>query len=272
VTVGKSNLGADIWDGILRDQPAPAVKKAVEARLAEFEKHKKSLLDHLSKSRRFQFRPFDEEKCWFRLTRLAQVYFLRQATPPAAKREADLRKLAEVLDRACRLAEKVRQDNAGGEWVSQYFDGILPREPRGEIVRDERGQIVWDENGLPRLVMFVETDFKRITATLKDFQAAVLRIADDVPSRRPGRSPSLPESYIRALAEVYQEGTQRPAGRGAGRFFRFVMQFRAALDPAYKTTDESGDARVDESVVDAIKHALRKPRLFMPSQESKDRD
>jgi hypothetical protein len=264
VTVGKTNLGVDIWDGILRDEPAPAVKKAVEARLAEFERHKQSLLDHLSKSRRFQFRPFDEEKCWFRLTRLAQVYFLRQATPPAAKREADLRKLAEVLDRACRLAEKVRQDNAGSEWVSQYFDGILPREPRGEIVPDKDGSL--------RVVYFLEADFKQIVARLKEDQAAVLRVAHDVPTPLPGPSPSLPESYIRALRDAYEESTRRSAGRGVGPFLRFVMQFRAALDPSYKTTNENGDERVDESVLDAIKYALRKPRLFMPSEQSKDRD
>jgi hypothetical protein len=268
VTVDKTNLGVDIWDGILIEEPTPAVQKAVEARLAEFEKHRKTLLDHLSQNRRFQFRLFDEEKFWPRLTRLAQAYFLRQAMPSAAKREADLRKLAEALGRVCRLAERVRQDDAGSEWISQLFDGIFPREPRGQIVRDECGGIVWDEDGMPRLVMFPKTDFKQIVASLKDYQAAVVRVADDVPSRRPGPSPSLPESYIRALAEVYQDGTQRPAGRGAGRFFRFVMQFRAALDPSYKTTDESGDERADESVLDAIKKALRKPRAFIP----KDRD
>jgi hypothetical protein len=243
------------WEIILEEQPTPAVKKVVEARLAEFEKHKKTLFDHLSKDR-----PFDEKKWWLRLTLLAQAYFLRQAMPPAAKREADLRKLAEALGRVCRLAERVRQDNVGSEWISQLFDGILPHEPRGQIVRDERGRIVCDEDGMPRLVMFPKTDFKQIVASLKDHQAAVLRVADDVPSRLPGPSPSLPESYIRALAEVYRDSTGRSAGRGVGPFFRFVMQFRAALDPSYKTTDESGDERVDESVIDAIKDALRKPR------------
>ncbi len=266
MNVGKTNLGVKIWDGILREEPAPAGKKAVEARLAEFEKHKKTLLSHLSKNRRLQFMAFDEEKWWLRLTRLAQVYFLRQATPPAAKREADLRKLAEVLDHACRLAERIRQDNVGSEWISQLFDGILPREPRGEIVPDEDGSL--------RVVYFREPDFKEIVANLKDYQAAVLRVANDVPTRLPGPSPSLPESYIRALRDAYQESTRRSAGRGVGPFLRFVMQFRAALDPSYKTTDESGDERVDESLLDAIKHALRKPRAFMPlhGQQAKDRD
>jgi hypothetical protein len=255
-----------LWEIILEEEPTPAVQKAVEARLAEFEKHRKALLDHLSKNRRFQFRPFDEEKWWLRLTRLAQAYFLRQAMPSAAKREADLRKLAEALGRVCRLAERLRQDNVGSEWISQLFDGILPREPRGEIARDEDGSL--------RVVYFREPDFKEIVANLKDYQAAVLRVANDVPTRPPGPSPSLPESYIRALRDAYQESTRRSAGRGVGPFLRFVMQFRAALDPSYKSTDESGDERVDESLLDAIKHALRKPRAFMPlhGQQAKDRD
>jgi hypothetical protein len=238
----------------LGEEPAPAIKKAVEARLAKFEKHKKTLLNHLSENRRPKFRPFDEEKCWLRLSRLAQIYFLWQAMPPAAKREAELRKLAEALGRVSTIAEKVRQDNVGNELVLHWIDGILPREPRGQIIPNEDGSF--------RVDTFPELDFKQMVTRLKDYQAGVLRAGLDVPSRLPGPSPSLPESYIRALRDEYEHGTGRPAGRGAGPFLRFVMRFRAALDPSYKTTDESGDERVDESMLDAIKHALRKPRLF----------
>jgi hypothetical protein len=233
----------------LSDEPTPAVKKAVKAGLAEFEKHKTTLLGHLSRSG-----SFDEEKCWFRLTRLAEVYFFWQAMPHAAKREVDLRKLAKALDRASRLAEKVRQDNVGSELVSLWIDGILPREPRGRIVVGEDGSL--------RADFYPETDFKQVVTGLKDYQAAVLRAVLDVPTRLPGPSPSLPESYIRALRDEYENSTKRPAGRGIGPFLRFVMQFRAALDSSYQTTDESGDGRVDQSMLDAIKHALRKPRTL----------
>jgi hypothetical protein len=92
----------------LREEPAPAVKKGVEARFASFEKHKKTLLDHLSENRRPKSRPFDDEKCWLRLTRLAQIFFLWQAMPPAAKREAAFRKLAKDLERISKIAEKVK--------------------------------------------------------------------------------------------------------------------------------------------------------------------
>jgi hypothetical protein len=236
------------------EEPAPAIKKAVEARSAKFEKHKKNLLNHLSENRRPKFTLFDEEKCWLRLTRLAQIYFLWQAMPPAAKREAELRKLAEALGRVSRIAEKVRQDSVGSKLVSHWIHGILPREPRGQIIPNEDGSF--------RVDFFPELDFKQMVARLKDYQAGVLRAALDVPSRLPGPSPSLPESYIRALRDEYEHSTGRPAGRGVGPFLRFVMRFRAALDPSYKTTDENGDDRVDESMLDAIKHALRKPRLF----------
>jgi hypothetical protein len=243
----------------LSEEPTPAVKKAVKAGLAEFEKHKKTLLGHLSRSR-----SFDEEKCWLRLTRLAQTYFLWQAMPHAAKREADLRKLAETLDRASRLAEKVRQDNVGSELVSHLIEGILPREPRGRMVLEEDGSL--------RADFYPETDFKQMIGRLKDYHAAVLRAVLDVPTRLSGPTPSLSESYIRALRDEYEHSTGRPAGRGVGPFLRFVMQFRAALDPSYQTTDESGDERVDQSMRDAIKHALRKPRLFPFSDPaSKDR-
>jgi hypothetical protein len=246
----------------LSEEPAPAIKKAVEARLVKFEKHKKTLLNHLSKNRRPKLRPFDEEKRWLHLTRLAQIYFLWQAMPPAAKREADLRKLAEALGRVSRIAEKVRQDNVGSELVSHWIDGILPREPRGQIIPKEDGSF--------RADIFPELDFKQMIARLKDYQAGVLRAALDVPSRLTGPSPSLPESYIRALRDEYEHCTGRPAGRGVGPFLRFVMRFRAALDPSYKTTDESGDERVDLSMLDAIKHALRKPRLFPVSDPASE--
>jgi hypothetical protein len=111
----------------LSEAPTPAVKKAVKAGLAEFEKHKKTLLGQLSRSR-----SFDQEKCWLRLNRLAQIYFLWQAMPHAAKREADLRKLAETLGRASRLAEKVRQDNVGSELVSHLIEGFCRVSPAAE--------------------------------------------------------------------------------------------------------------------------------------------
>jgi hypothetical protein len=194
--------------GILNEEPTAAVQKAVEAGLVEFEKHKKTLLDHLSKNRRAPWL-CDDEQWSLRLTRLAKIYYLCQATRPAAQRKADLRKLAETLGQVCTFAEKVRQDSVGSELVSQFFEGILRRDPPSQIVPDGESF---------RVVYFSEIDLKEMVASLDSYRAAVLRAADDVPSTLPGPSPSLPLSYIRTLAGVYQEATRRRAGRGVGPF------------------------------------------------------
>ena len=241
------------------------MKRAVGAGLAEFGKNKHILLDRLRGAScmvclpgapRPIKKPFNEEKAWRHLTMLAVVYFLRQATTHPVKREARLRKLAEALGRVRILAESVRQDAVGSDLISQLFDGVLPREPRG--------QLVIDDNGALHPEFFPEIDFKELVSRLDAYKAAVLRAALDVPTRQPGPSPVLPRSYIRALADLYGESTGREPGRGRGPFYRFVMQFRAALDPSYKTTDESGDERVDDSLRDAIQDALRKPRGVTP--------
>ena len=145
-------------------------------------------------------------------------------------------------------------DNVGSELISQFFDGVLPREPSGRIIFDEHGKF-WHEtkDGIVfHTEYFPEIDFKQIVARLDDYKAAVFRAANDVPTRKSGDLPFLPGSYIRILASTYQDITGRKPGAGIGPFFRFVMLFRAALDPSYKTTDENGDERVDGTVLDAI--------------------
>jgi hypothetical protein len=142
----------------------------------------------------------------------------------------------------------VRQDNVGVDLVSALFDGILPRDPPGRIVRGDDGTL--------RAVHFPHIDFGEMVATLANYQATALRIADDVPSVRPGKAPILSRSFIIALAEVYRRSTGRTPGAGKGPFARFVAQFRAALEASPKITD----ANVDNSVIDSIKDALGKGR------------
>jgi hypothetical protein len=279
VSVDRPSENVTIWDGILDEGPKPdagieAVKTAVEARLAEFNHCVESLLDHL-RTVSGNHRSFDQEKVRWRLTRLAQAYFLRQVRTPITARVAGLRKLAEALNRARDLAENARQDHIGSDLFSEWFDGP-PRDPRGTVVRDDDGSL--------RVVYFPEIDFKQMVASLSDFQAAVLRAAEDmmVPlwprsshrrkimakqtsprlilRMRSGPAASLPELFIGGLADAYQELTGRKPGTGTGPFYRFVMEFRAALDPSYKSKDEKGDWRVDESMIEAIKIALRRWR------------
>jgi hypothetical protein len=149
------------------------------------------------------------------------------------------------------LAEAARQETVGSDLFSAWFDGP-PRDPRGEIVRN-------DDESL-HVQHVAEIDLEEMVASLDSYKAATLRTAKDVPATPPGPVPSLPLPYIGGLAEAYQDLTGRNPGAGVGPFYRFVMKFRAALDPSYTTEDESGDERLDESMIETIKTALRQWR------------
>jgi hypothetical protein len=244
VRIDKPGDTVKISDAILSERPASSVVSAIKTNLAEFNKRKDKLIDHL-KGRSPVSGQVDEEKLWRSLTSLAQLYFLRKTSPPTVERKANLRKLAETLHRASNLAERVRQDNVGVDLVSPLFDGALPRDPPGQIVRDDDGTL--------RVVHFPNIGFAKMVTTLASYQAAALRAADDVPAVPPGKTPILPRSFIIALADVYRRSTGRKPGAGKGPFARFVVQFRAALDSSHKITD----GNVDNSVIDAIKDALR---------------
>jgi len=250
VAVNKSDKSSKISDAILDEEPAPKTIRTIETNLARFCKHKKTIIDHLSQSRRSKVEDFDTEKWWGRLVALAQLYFLQKATTSAAKRKARLLKLASLLGRARSLAEDVRQDTVGFEMISQLFEGILPRDPLVQLVPNEDGSI--------RAIYLGGPDFKALMSALSAYEAAVLRVAHYLPTPRTGRSPFLPPSFIRALAAVYQESTGRKAGAGAGPFARLVIQFRAAVDPSYKPEDYS-----DQTVIDAVIEALRRPRAAL---------
>jgi hypothetical protein len=76
--------------------------------------------------------PFDPEKCWLDLTRLAEMYFWwevrkKETTPPAEcfKR---LRRLVRALYRAHRLAAGALQEDIGHDLLKAWFGGtIYPR-------------------------------------------------------------------------------------------------------------------------------------------------
>ena len=230
----------------LSEEPPPALKKAVEARVAAFYRHKDTLLDHLRKSKRDpKSQPLDAAEWWPQLTLLAQLYFLHQIMTPPSERVARLHKLAKVLERARVLAKKAAQDDLGCDYLLlTLFKGALPRDPGGTIVRGEGGSLQVEY--FPHL--------KQIVANLQLYRAAVLRIAEDVPAA--DRKPAiLPRDYISILADVYRASTGREPGSGHGPFARFLMKFRAALDPSYKA--KKGDEYLDDSLVEAIKAARR---------------
>jgi hypothetical protein len=236
----------------LNEELPPALKKAVEARLARFDQHKGTLLDHLRQYKRDpESQPRDAEEWWPQLTRLAQLYFLQQVMTPPSERAVRLRKLAGVLERAHVLANKAAQDDPGYDYlISKLFRGVLPRDPGGMIIPGKDGSV--------RVEYFPH--LKQIVAKLQFYRAAVLRAADDVPiiDRKPA---ILPLEYIHILAHVFRTSTGREPGSGRGPFTKFLMKFLAALDPSYKSRVNKGDKYVDNSLIEAVKSARRKGRL-----------
>jgi hypothetical protein len=236
----------------LDGEPPPALKKTVEARLARFEQHKDTLLDHLREYKRDpKSQPRDADEWWPQLNRLAQLYFLQQIMTPPSERAARLRKLAEILQRAGVMAKKAAQDDLGCDHLlSTLLRGVLPPDPGGVMIPGQEGSFAVEY--FPHL--------KQIVVNLQIYRAAVLRAADSVPilDRKPA---ILPLEYISILAHVYRTSTGREPGSGRGPFTRFLVKFRAALDPSYKSRANKGDEYVDDSLIEAVKSARRKGRL-----------
>ena len=243
------------WGGIIQSyEPestpeAEEFKAAIDTGVFAFKKHKDNLLAVLLKAweRGPKSQPFDKEEAWHRLTRVAWLYFWRkrvnQETRPAKDRSKRLSKIATILTKARRTFDDAKQDTLIDELYSAWCDlnisdDAVPDGPL-EIVR------------LP-------DEFDKVLAAFLALEAAALRaLEEEAPSTKPGPAPVLPAEFILVLADVYLELTGRIPGAGQGPFYRFVMQFRAATDLSYKTEDESGDERVDESMIDDIKKALR---------------
>ena len=221
---------------VLGKEPPRALRKAVEARLAAFYQHKDTLLEHLHKSK-LGSKSRDVDEWWPRLTHLAQLYFLRQGMTPPSERVARLHKLARILEQAHVLAKKAAQDDLGcDDLLSIFFNGTLPRDPGGAIVRDEDGSL--------RAEYF--PPLEQMVANLAFYRTAVLRAADDVPvvDRKPA---ILPPEYISELADVFRTSTGREPGAGRGPFTNFLMEFRAALGPSYKTRVKKGAGYTEDS-------------------------
>lgn len=124
-----------------------------------------------------------------------------------------------------------------------------------------RGDAVPEES---LVLVRLRDEFAKVLAALTTLEAATLRALKDAPSTKPGPVRVLPLESIVVLADEYASLTGRPPGAGRGPFYRFVMNFRAATDQTYKTTDEAGDERVDESLIEDIKEALRFWRRSRP--------
>jgi hypothetical protein len=241
------------WGGIIQSyelepsSEAEAFKAAIDADVDVFETHKEDVLAVLLDAcdRGPKTDPIDKENAWHRLTRVAWQYFWRkrvdQKTRPAKDRSKRLSKIATVLTKAHRVFDDAKQDTLIDELYSAWCDLNIKAVPDGrlEIVR-------------------LRDEFDKVLAAFPALESAALRALErGALSTKPGPDPVLPAEFILVLADEYLKLTERIPGAGQGPFYRFVMQFRAATDPSYKTKDEAGDERVDESLIDDIKKALR---------------
>jgi hypothetical protein len=204
--------------------------------------HKTAILAILRKEyeRGPKSKPFEEDNAWCYLILLAKCYFgssdVKRSTIPATERVERLRKLERALAKASNLADKALQEDLNADFF-----------------------MAWCET-LDRYDFGLIDEFDKMVKGLSALGQAASRAADNVPPKRPGPVAILPSPYIEKLAGAYLESTGREPGAGYGPFARMVMEFRAALDPSYKTTDESGDSRLDESMIETIKKALRRWR------------
>jgi len=249
------------WEGVIKNRlhaheaKAKALRAAIEAGVIEFNRHKDTLLATLRDEycRGLRSVPVDADRsAWLRLGLLAHQYLseelmMREFRKPAWKRtsrQKRLRDIAKILERAQDMISEALKSEVGNEllysWRLRTVSKHPPDDPwpTASELGDELGQ------------MF---------AGLAIVATAARRAADKMSPARPGKPAILPRDCIRSLGDIYRDFTGQAPGTGTGPFYRFVMQFRAALDPSYKTTDGSGK-REDGSLVDAIKLALGKRR------------
>lgn len=249
------------WDGIIQsyelepDAEQQAFEAAIAAGVAAFETHRENVLTVLQNARERGPRsdPFDADRAWDHLKRRAWQYFwlkkAKQKARPPRDRSKRLGKIAKVLHEACRLIDEAKQDQLIDDlysaWLDQNISDTVPEEPL--------------------VIVRLPDEFEKVLAALSTLEATTLHALKDAPSTTPGPVAVLPRAFIGVLADVYLELTGRKPGAGRGPFYRFVMTFRAAIDPSYTAKNESGDERVDESMIEDIKKALRhwrRPRPF----------
>ena len=245
-----------------REARVKAMLAATEAGVVKFNRQRDTLLSILRDQycRGLKFgrigaagaKPaFDADSPWRGLSLLADKYFSQEwlmrefmkLAWKATNRKKRLRDIAEVLERA--------QD-----MISETHKGDLSHELFFRWCREKIGSRPLDDSTM-LTTSDLEDELGQVFAGLGILATAARRAASEVSPARPGKPAILPRDCIRSLGDIYRESTGQEPRSGHGGFYRFVVQFRAALDPTYRVTDESG-THVDESLVDAVKLALGK--------------
>ena len=221
-------------------QGEKAVEAEIAAREANFERHKKELLDLLRKvyERGPKAKPFDENSAWQHLSFTAYVYFRReaevsqkQAMMPAGDRAKLLRQLGNALrDARCKADEAMK--TVRGHWFVEWAEA----------------------NGNPDftdpIIDRFDEEFDKRVAGLAVLETAAFRAAETVRKKK-GRPPGtavLPHDFIVNLESAYRDITKRNAGAGPGPFARFVIEFLTALGRTYP----------EQTVIEAIKDAKKR--------------
>jgi hypothetical protein len=238
-----------------------SVEGTYSAEFAEFERHKKTLLDHLRSAYELgpKSKTFDEGYLWRRLRGAAVWVFRRpkiqQRTVLPARRRERLRDLAKAVRRARGIAEKAMQDDVG-------VDLFLGWCAEANITPASHGRL--------RIVV----EIKKVVASLATLEAAASRAARDLPTKAgpPSGTGILPMSDVNALMAVYRTSTGLEPSMGAGPFAEFADKFLTAVG---KTEDDTKQ----DYVVEALKYANKRARkeaqrsaAIRPSMNSRPRE
>ncbi len=225
---------------------------AVAKQLADFERHKQKLLNTLQKGRKARpnSEPFDADKSWDDIARLARLYFWGRVTEqnalPTRERIKRLHELAKTLRKAHRVTQRAMHDGIADELYVAWF--TLNITANSIISIDEI-----DKDGSSILTRIAD-DIKgmaRALATLDTLSHTAATTADVLSNT--GRPTLLPRDCIQGLARVYGSSTGSRPGRGSGPFADFAFAFMTAV----------GQTDFDyRSLIDAIQDAHRK---FNPS-------
>jgi hypothetical protein len=207
------------------------------APLNEFDKHRKTLLDILSKVRGSE--SFDKDNSWCALRRAAYHYFQRPVKKEVlpARRAERLRELAKKLRRVRHVLGKAMQDDVGFD----LFRGWCV-----ETNTSHEGAHVHNRDGTVELNKITE-----LASNLSTLEGAASRAARDVRTKRgpPRGRGILTLADVLALASVYQRSTGQKPIMGPGPFADFVEKFLIGVG-------RSADIAQDY-VVEAFKYLRR---------------
>jgi hypothetical protein len=209
---------------------------SIRAKLTSFAQHKTALLKNLRALHQHELKtePFEANKAWHELTRIAEFYFkeaeFRRKAVPVARRVQRLRQIANALGRARNLIDKTVGGDLFRAWCAE-----ADISPASAIINSDGSSV------LTRVADKIED----AVANLSALERAARRAGDDMrPGRgRPKGTVVLPTDCVRSLAALYRASTGLERGKGKGPFARFVYAFLTAV----------GQRLAYQSVVDLVK-------------------